>query len=284
MNVWKVYRSLNDEQKRTLRDKRIEMNRPVGPLLEFLKPLAACDALSDKARTRLGCSTAIAIVLTLVLLFVGIGNGWPLVIGALLLLMLAAAVVCGSLWRWTRSIDVSNNFRRFAIPVLTVLREDFDPAHPIHVRLDLTAPNAPSKKRSEGAPYKKGAYYKVIDKTYVDEWMSVDGVLVDGTKLSWRIKDAIRERSKTKRNARGKIKSKTKYKKKSEIEVSVALRKKTYELQKALGAMTDDEKRRTVSLSREVVTASLDPIDPRVLLDLVASVFRNTRPAKEAGA
>lgn len=284
MNVWKVYRSLNDEQKRTLRDKRIEMNRPVGPLLEFLKPLAACDALSDKARTRLGCSTAIAIVLTLVLLFVGIGNGWPLVIGALLLLMLAAAVICGSLWRWTRSIDVSNNFRRFAIPVLTVLREDFDPAHPIHVRLDLTAPNAPAKKRSEGAPYKKGAYYKVIDKTYVDEWMSVDGVLVDGTKLSWRIKDAIRERSKTKRNARGKIKSKTKYKKKSEIEVSVALRKKTYELQKALGAMTDDEKRRTVSLSREVVTASLDPIDPRVLLDLVASVFRNTRPAKEAGA
>lgn len=284
MNVWKTYRSLTDEQKRTLRDKRIEMNRSVGPLIEFLKPLAACDAMSDKARTRLGCTFGIAVVLTIVLLFVGMANDWPLPILVVLLLMLAAAVVLGTLWRWTRSIDVSNNFRRFALPVLTVLREDFDPAHPIHVQLDLTAPDAPAKKRGEGEPYKNGAYYKIVDTTYVDEWMSVEGVLVDGTKLSWRVTESIRERSKTKRTARGKIKTKKKYKKKSEIEVSMGLKKKTYALAETAGAVTDDAKRRTVRVSREVVTASLDPIDPRALLDLVADVFRGTRPAKEAGA
>lgn len=281
MNVFKAYRSLSTEQKRTLREKRLEMNRPAAQLLEFLKPLAACDATSDKVRTKLGCTFALAIVATIAVVIVGFHDRWPPVLILVLVAVLALTIGFGFLWSWTRGIDVSNNFRQFALPVLAVLRDDFDPAQPVHVRLDLTAPTAPAKKRGESAPYKKGSYYKIVDTTYVDKWMTVDGVLVDGTKLSWRVSDTIRERSKTKRNARGKIKTKTKYKKKSEIEVSVGLKKKTYELRKSVGPMTDDEKRRTVHLSREVVTASLDPIDPRALLDLVATVFRNTRPAKE---
>jgi hypothetical protein len=38
-------------------------------------------------------------------------------------------------------------------------------------------------------------------------------------------------------------------------------------------------------MSHEVKTDTLDPLDPSVLVDLIASVYRNARPAqKEAGA
>jgi hypothetical protein len=187
----------------------------------------------------------------------------------------------GILWGWTRGIDVSNNFRQFALPVLTVLREDFDPQSPVHISVDLSEATSAAKKTGEGAPYKSGAYYKIVDSTYVDPWMSLHGVLVDGTKLKWSVTDKIRERKKTKRNPRGKIKTKTKYKKKSDIEVSMGLRKKTYAMTATEGQTSGDEKRHSVKLEREVVTASLDPIDPRALLDLVADVFRSAAPAKE---
>jgi hypothetical protein len=284
VNVLKAYRSLTAEQKRTLRDKRIEMNRPVGPLLEFLKPLAACDAMADKVRTKLGCTFALLIVATIVTVVVSIHDGLPVIAMAIVLAVLALTIGFGWMWSWTRGIDVSNNFRQFALPVLTVLREDFAPGEPVHVSLDLTPPTAPAKKGSEAAPYAKGGYYKVVDTMYVDDWMSVDAILVDGTKLSWNVTDSIRERKKTKRNPRGKIKTKTKYKKKSDIEVSMGLRKKTYALAATEGETSSDAKRNTVRLSREVITASLDPIDPRALLDLVADVFRTARPAREAGA
>jgi hypothetical protein len=282
MSVFKAYRSLSAEQKRTLREKRLRMNRPAAELLSFLRPLAACDALSDKARTKLGCTFGLLIVGTIAAVIVGFHDGWSAIPFLILFGVLAPTIGFGYLWTWTRGIDVSNNFRQFAVPVLTVLRDDFDPAHPVHLELDLTSPTIPAKKRGESAPYKKGAYYKVVDTTYVDAWMSLEGVLVDGTKLSWRVSDSIRERTKTKRNPRGKIKTKTRYKKKSEIEVSMGLKKKTYALASTVGEVSGDEKRHTVRVSREVVTASLDPIDPRALLDLVADVFRNTRPAKES--
>lgn len=281
MNVLKAYRSLTAEQKRTLREKRLEMNRPIGPLLEFLKPLGACDAMADKVRTKLGCTFGLGIVVAIVLVILFSNLGW----GPLTLVAMAAFVAvlvgAGVLWGWTRGIDVSNNFRQFALPVLTVLREDFDPESPVHISVDLSSATSAAKKTGEGAPYKHGAYYKIIDSTYVDPWMSLDGVLVDGTKLKWSVTDKIRERKKTKRNPRGKIKTKTKYKKKSEIEVAMGLRKKTYEMTATEGQMSGDEKRHSVKLEREVVSASLDPIDPRALLDLVADVFRSAAPAKE---
>lgn len=283
MNVLKVYRSLTAEQKQALSEKRLDVQRPIGELLDFMRPLAACDAMSDKVRTKLGCTFGVAIVVLIVTCFFMMGR-WS---GLNIIIALAiAAVMTWSffLWRWTASIDVSNNFRSFALPVLTVLRDDFDAAQPVHVRLDLSKPTLDTKKRSEGEPYAKGVYHKVIDSIYVDPWMTVEGRLIDGTKLSWEVTDTIRERKKTKRNARGKVKTKTRYKKKSAIEVEMGLRRKTYDLGASAGDVSGDGKRHTVRSSRDVVSDSLDPITPRELLDVVADVFRSARPAKEVGA
>ncbi|MGZ8781651.1 MAG: hypothetical protein ACXW31_17170, partial [Thermoanaerobaculia bacterium] len=108
---------------------------------------------------------------------------------------------------------------------------------------------------------------------------SAEAVLVDGTKVSWSVTDRIRERKKTKRNARGKYKSKTKYTKKIDLDVQLALRTKTYAL--AGAEVSGDGKRSKVEVQRSLRTESLDPIDPRVLIDAIAEVYRAARPAKK---
>jgi hypothetical protein len=284
MNVWTAYRSLGAEQKQILRDKKVELNRPIGELLALLQPLAACDKVADQSRKKLGCSFAFGIVAVIA---VAILLGWSA--GALFvkLLVLAAAIALGVLYSFTRRIDLSNNFRQFALPVLTVFREDFDAAKPVHLRLNLDPPTAKTKLTAQLPAYKKGVYHKVIDKTYVDHWMTASAVLVDGTKLSWDVTDNILVREKTKKNPRGKYKSKTKYKKKTELQVDVGLRKKTYALAPSAEetAAAGDDKRYKLQREREVRMATLDPLDPKELIDLVADVYRQTRkPVKEAGA
>ena len=248
MNVLEAYRSLNEEQKRALRDKKLQLNRPIGEVLELLKPLAACDTMADKVRTKLGCSFGVGIVLTIAAIIYAF-NAWTLPVILLVAVVLVLTVVFGWFWTWTRKIDVSNNFRGFMLPVLAVLQEDIDPAHPVRLDLDLSSPTDESKKRATSPEYKRGSYYKIIDTTYVDDWMTFDARLVDGTKLSWNVSDKIRERKKTKKNPRGKIKTKTKYAKKTDLQVSMGLLKKEYAIE---GAATSS---RSVIALRCLITA-----------------------------
>jgi len=285
MSVIQVWRSLNAEQKQILVDKRIDASRSVDELLALMKPLAACDTLADKSRTKLGCSFALAIVITIVAFFFLTNVSFAVaVIGGLVLA--AVAIALGYFYFWTKKIDISNNFRQFVIPVLSVFREDIDPGRPVNIKLDLSSPTHKTKLQSESEPYKHGVYHKVIDSIYRDPWMEADAVLVDGTKLSWSVTDVIRERKKTKRNARGKYKTKTKYSKKTNLEVSVGLRRKTYDVSAPADAeLSSDEKRSVVKVERQIQSVSLDPIVPRALVDLVADVYRNASlTKKEAGA
>ncbi len=283
MDAWKTYRSLNAEQKRILSQKKLEVSRPVDELLTLLRPLAACDSVANKSQTRFGCTFGILIVMTFVAVIVFSNIGWgPLPLAALALFVVAT-IAFFWLWRWLAGIDVSNNLRSFVLPVLALFREDIDPKAPVHLRLELGKPTDASKKASESDPYKKGAYHKIIDTVYVDPWMSADAVLVDGTRLSWSVTDRIRERRQTKRNSRGKYKTKTKYRKVTDVEVKLAMRTKTYEVTNA--EATNDGKRSRVEVQRSVRSESLDPIDPRALIDAITGVYRSARPArKEAHA
>ena len=286
MGALQTYRSLNAEQKEILSKKQLDVNRPVDELLALLKPIAACDRVANKSQTKFGCTFGILIVLTVVAVIVASNVGWGLRTFVILALVLAATVATGWFWIWLRGIDVSNNLRQFVVPVLALFREDIDPKTPVHLRVDLGKPTHASKKTNESAPYKHGVYHKVIDTTYVDPWMTAETVLTDGTKLWWSVTDRIRERKKTKRNARGKYKTKTKYRKVTELDVQVAMKTKTYELARdAKAEVTSDGKRSKVDVQRSVKMDSLDPVDPRALIDAIAGVYRAARPAqKEAGA
>jgi hypothetical protein len=280
MNVVQTYRSLSAEQKQILGAKQADLRKPIDELLAILKPLAACDKVADKARTPLGCTFALSIVALIASLIIFSNNGWGPSGYAAIGLVVFILIASSTLFFWTRGVDMSNNVREFVLPVLTVFREDIDPARPVHLKIDLRSPTDAKKKTGESAPFKKGAYHKIIDTMYLDEWMTASAYLIDGTKVSWKIADTIRERKKTKRNARGKYKTKTKYKKKTDLEVEVALRKKTYDLAgKQSGELTSDDRRNTVHMETKLRSDSLNPVSPRVLIDLVTSVYRKTRPA-----
>lgn len=282
MDAWKTYRSLSPEQKQILAQKRLDLERPVDELLVLLKPIAACDKIANKSQTRFGCTFGVLIVMTFVAVILFSNIGWgPLTFGVLLL-FIAATIASLWFWRWLAGIDVSNNLRQFVLPVLALFREDIDPKTPVHLRLDLTKPTDGAKKTNESAPYKHGVYHKIIDTLYVDPWMAAEAVLVDGTRLRWAVTDRIRERKKTKRNPRGKYKMKTKYRKVTDLEVQLGLKTKTYTVADAV--VTSDGKRSKVEVQRSVRTDSLDPVDPRTLIDAITDVYRSLKPAKEANA
>jgi ribosome-associated translation inhibitor RaiA len=283
MNVLKVYRSLDPEQKRILAEKQVDLNRPVAELLTLLKPIAACDTVADKARTPLGCSCAAFIVATIGLAIFASNTGPSWSPMAVIVVGLVLIISTAWLFQWTRKIDVSNNMRQFVVPALTLMKDDFDPTTPVHVHLDLRAPTDDAKKISESKPYEKGVYHKIIDSVFVDRWITFEGVLTDGTKLEYRITDKIRERKKTKRNARGKYKTKTKYRKVTEVEVEVGLRNKTYAVDKSAGDVTAGPKRNVVHVEHRMRSDSIEPIPVDALLDVIAGIYRNARPAgKEA--
>ena len=279
MDAWKTYRSLTAEQKAILSQKQLELRQPVDELLAVLRPLAACDSMANKSQTRFGCTFGILFVVSIAAAIVFSNVGWSALTTGTILLILVATVAAGWFWIWLRRIDVSNNLRSFVVPVLALFREDFDPKSPVHLRLDLSKPTATPKKTGQSPPFKQGVYHKVIDTMYVDPWMSADALLVDGTKLSWSVTDRIRERKKTKKNPRGKYKSKTKYRKVSDLEVRLSLRTKTYALAEA--ELSADGKRSKVEVQRSVRTDSLDPIDPRALVDAITEVYGAARPAKK---
>ena len=282
IKIIKTYRSLSSEQKQILKEKVVDLNRPADELLALLKPLAGCDAIADKARTPLGCTMAFGIVLliagVIAIVNMELGTGPLLAYIAVMAVLLALDIF---LFAWSKHVDLSNNVRQFVIPVLTVLREDMG-REPVHVKLDLRPPTIKEKKTGEEPPYESGPYYKIVATTYLDPWMTAEATLRDGTRLWWKITDHIRELRKTKRNARGKIKMKTKHKKRTDIEVEVALRNKFYALDKKSGGeLESDDKRTSVRIERTIKTPTLDPIEPRALLDAVTGVYANARMVKK---
>lgn len=282
MGVIGAYRSLNAEQKQIIKQKTVSMNRPVDEILAVLRPIASCDALVSKAG-KFGCTGGLMIPLIVVALILNGNQVFPTAVGITIVVLLIGVMIASFvLYGWARSIDVNDGLSKFALPMLALFREDFEREKPVSIKLDLRAPTDKAKCQTVGKEYKKGAYHKIIDSIYKDEWFSGEAPLADGSRLRWDVTDTILERKKTKRNARGKYKSKTKYKKRTMIDVSVTLKKKRY----ALDGTAEDQKvqeadnAHTVRMRRRLQSTSLDPVALDPFVDAVAGIYRNARPVK----
>ena len=284
----KAHRALSPEQKALLTTKRLEGEYEPRSLIELLRPIAAYDRMSDKARTPMGCATGALFVLAFVLLIVA-ANVSPF------LLVLPVAALGAAIWLLVtvlklKKLDLSNNFRQVAMPLFAVLREDMEEGATLNVRLDLSPPTASPKKTGVGKPYKEGVYHKIVDTTYADNWFGGGARLADGSLLQWTVADEIVESAKTKRTPRGKYKTKTKYRKETTIAVDVALSKKEYSvaaLPPAEGEkvkVKDGEKRTNLHLEKKVKTKTIDPVDPKELFDTISEAYRRVSPAAATGS
>ena len=277
MGVWQLYRSLNAEQKGILRDKRIDVTRPVDEVIALIQPVAACDA-AEAGVAKWGCLSIVAIIAAFVLLLV---DTLPIWLRLPLAAVLAVAGIAGiAFWIWASRIDVSDNLRGFILPLLRLFREDIDRAEPLHLRMDLRAPTDSTKKQSVGQPYSKGAYYKIIDTIYLDPWLEADAVFADGSRVHWSIADTVIKHDKTKRMG-GKYKTKTKYSRKSAVDVAMTLRKKAYAVEAVADAkVKQGERATTVKVSHTIKTKDLKPLPVRAMVDAMAGVYSSAEPVK----
>src|SRR5437868_9477460 len=103
MGVIAAYRSLNAEQKRIIKERSINVNRPIDELLSLLRPLAACDRLAGKSGT-FGCAGGFTLPLIVVTVVLTSNQVLPKSIGGMLFILLVVAmIVFLSLWGWARS-------------------------------------------------------------------------------------------------------------------------------------------------------------------------------------
>lgn len=273
MGITQIYRSLNAEQKQIIDTKSVDLNQRIDELLALLQPVAACDQAVGKNKTSMGCTLAFCVVAAIVSIFL-LSSGVGFVT---LPLAIIGFFISLHFYRFAAKIDVSDNLGGFAVPMLKLLRDDFNTDEPVHVTLDLRQPTAKEKLVSVSDPYKQGAYYKIIDTIYKDPWFSGEALLRDGSRFRWSIEDTIRESKKSKKTPRGKYKTKTKFKKKSSIDVELVLKKKTYAVE---GAAKETEKGNVMRATRKYIHPSNEPIPLDPLVELMGGIYKAARPAQ----
>jgi len=272
LKAWRAYRSLNEAQKEIIEQKQIKLNRPIDETIETLKGIADMDQHMTWSAGGVGCTMVLAVIIGFFGSMIGNGMGLPGPVITLWLIICAGFfLVPFILYRSTRGIDVSDNLRVSALPILYVFRDDIDPQQPVELTLDLRQPMAKEKLLREVEPREK-----TKEKYYSDPWMAAAAVLVDGTRLRWSVTDTIRHRSVTKRGRSGKWKTKTKESKKCDIDVAVTVKNKAYEVQGGEAG----EKKTTLTASKTIKLADVKPVDPKVIIEVIASLFQRVSPAK----
>jgi hypothetical protein len=262
---------MTPEQQQIAAAKRIGVNRPIGEVLDLVRALLDFDTIMAGKRKKAGCAIPIAIVVTIAG-FITAGM-YPYGI-AVPIAGIVAAIAAIVLFVRFKSQDLSDNLRTAAVPFLAVLREDMNPGDALHVNMDLRPYAIAEKKKKESDPYKKGAYYKIIDRLYVDPWFDGGAVLADGTKVRWNVVEHVLEHHKTKRTSRGKIKSKTKTSRKTVAVVTLAFPMKEYAVE---GDAERDEKRAAVTLARKLKTKDESSPAFGMLVDLIADGYRRVK-------
>jgi len=267
---------LTDEQMGIVREKQVKLNRPLAETIAFLAPLAKWDAAAGTARSRIGCGAALVLVAAIVSLVLAGNFGKLLGVFAVLLLILGIGLIV--LWSKKKKEDLSDNLRVTAIPFLAALREDFG-AEPVALNLDLRLPL--SKEKQTGVQSNGSGLRKDVLTTYVDPWMSGEGLLTDGSRLQWSVVDTYHERKRWKKGSSGKYKQKTKTKKKTEVDVTVTLKMKRYDVGSFDAAdVKHGENKNVVRISHKIARADALPTPHDEILKAIAGIFRELRPAQ----
>ena len=193
--------------------------------------------------------------------------------------------------RRARKHDVPDELRDFALPLVSVLREDHDPDAQLELKIDMTGFDHKDKLARTGNPYNQGAYHTIVDSFYADPWLEGTAKFVDGATVKFSAIDHVRSSRKTKRSASGRTKIKVKRKKKIEFAVTVTLPARNYAVAEAphstpvpgiKKASVDPKDEKTiVSLSRVLYPPEFDSLPTlEMMLDLIGAAYGQVDPAR----
>lgn len=251
MNAVKAaFQALTPQQRQLVETKQVEGRKPADEWLSLFGKVAEYDELADAARKG--------------------GHGF-------------------FARRFAKKHDVPNGLRQFALPVLTILREDQDPEKPVDLWLDLSGAQVHSKQVNQTPEYKQPPYHKVVDSFFADPWFQGHAHFVDGAHVHFVITDHVRSTKKTKRNPRGKIKTKTKNKKKTEVAVTLTVPTRNYAAAEPTAPrrgvpkekLKPGDTRTTVKTSGTIQAQYADAIPGiELLLELISAAYERVEPAR----
>jgi hypothetical protein len=188
--------------------------------------------------------------------------------------------------RFAKKHDIPDGLRLLVMPLLPILREDHDPHAPLALRLDMTGAQSRAKLARNSEPYRKGAYYHVVDSFYDDAWLQGTAQFADGAQVTFAVTDHVRSSRKTKKSASGRTKRKTKAKKKTEIEVTVSLPASNYDAGGSGRSVPKQSvkagaKRTVVKTGGVLAQPSVDAVPAvNALLELIAAAYERVDPAR----
>ena len=269
----KAYGALSSEQKSFVKAKTLEGDSTPDEWLSFFAKVAEFDAYVDTGRKSLkfGC------VATVIMFAAGIFLA--AFVGPILLLLAVLCAILLGLTAYVQSrVDLPNNFRELAFPLVSILKEEMEPNEQLFLKLDLRGKKLAEKENVAARNHTA----RGDDRFYEDPWMAGRAMLADGSRLELNVVDYVRERKRTRRSASGKTKTKTKHKIKTVIEARLSLRNKDYA---AIQAATPDaktdrtdiktgESRNTIILKRVIVSTDLETVlDLGHILDAIGRCY-----------
>lgn len=168
------------------------------PLTILLNDLAVIDQLAAKTmamRTNLRWASLAFFVLALILTFIVVFISFPLYLIAIGLFIYSFFHGGGIVGKRTRTKEVRD--------VAALLREDTSPVQEFAVRMNLKGNEVLLKQ--EAWPVRK----KGQQKSFQDDWLSIEGRLLDRSEFKYSITDLIRQRTFVNANSKTKTKTRT---------------------------------------------------------------------------
>lgn len=184
----------------------------VPDLLADLAMIAEFDRTMEAKRKRLGRLLAVGFV-ALIASFVALGAGLQTIAVPAIIICGLGLIALGILLRRLGWQDLPNDRYVLLQTLLELLSRDAEPEALFQVNLVLSQPTSPHKKQStEPHPHRSG--WK-IDR-FEDEWLQVQGSLLDGNELALYAMERCITQYGWKRGRSGKSKYKTKTKSKGQ--------------------------------------------------------------------
>lgn len=276
----KLLAALSPAERRTIRSGQFAGDFTPEALLDQMRTLARFDASNDAAREDLKKLMGFFVLVTIVSAILGLYHWVPPVTFSIAGIGVLGAGICSVLNSRLTGVDICNNFRDVALPFLAVLKQDMEADQMLAVRIDLRSPTHERKRHGSVQPPLHGAYTKIVDSNFRDAWFHGSARLADGSVLRWDVSEDICESKRTKRSASRKLKTKTRHYKRSTVAIALAVPNKSYGVNRGLSssrhkvAVADGAKRHVIKLTRKLKSKSLDPLDPRILIEAVSSAYK----------
>ncbi len=287
-----AFNSLSPALRRAIDKKKISGEFTALALLEQMRALAKFDQQNSAMRSRLLKWKLLAIALAIGILFIS-----PLPFGLRLCIFavaIAAFIYLSMITRRLSQFAISENISAVALPFIAILKQDMRAAQKLSVRLDLTPVIDSKKCAGTSKPYERGAYNKIVDTTYRDPWFDGSARLADDAILRWRLLDTICESKRSKRSSSGKTKTKLRHCKRSLVAIGLSLPNKSYGVNASASrspqlpvskiTVQHSAKRSDVKLVRKFKAKSLEPLDPRVLIDVISEAYQRATPPTRSAA